>query len=147
MADPQKQDDKQAPDSNVGSSDNIAGYKVKEFSDYLGEDLKQKTSYKSSENSKVNPIRDQPVTPKKESLLNAKMFIVIAVLIFLGVLVIAYINHKNSITNLSTNPGQAKNPAGIDSSSTTTKNPLTDNGSIDSQLQYCTNPVNAENNC
>jgi hypothetical protein len=150
MANSKKQEDTDNSNKDIGYSDNIAGYKIKEFSDYLGDDLKKKEPYKSPEKIDRKPEiiqKDIPLPPKQESLFNKKMFMMIAVLIFCGILIFAYINHHETKTSITPSGATSKNPSGLGSSSTNAKNPLTNNGSIDSQLQYCSNPVNAENNC
>jgi len=120
----------------VQKSDNLGGYKVKSISDYIGDNAIPKPPTKSEKHVEEHAVL-MPLPPKK-SKISPSEFGLILLIVIIAIFSFAYISHVNS---------NSKSKVLGSSSTSGPQNPLTNNGSIDAQLKYCSNPVNAENNC
>ena len=117
-----------------------------------------------SNNSGQLPLSQQPpVTLSANSIAIAsppkhskKILLYIGIpIVILGVLVTVFMvfhkppgANKNTPTKpLSTQNSNTPHQSSNSNATTPTQNPVTNNGSINSQVQYCSNPVNAELVC
>lgn len=138
----------------TGISDNLGGYHVKSLNDYIGSD---NPPHNISAQPNPNPdIKSEgkllpPTGRYKSNSFQMTAFIVGLIILIVLALFIHKLEHKtptksNDSSNGSLTQDLKSIPRSSGSSTNQSKNPF-NSGSITQESNYCSNPINAQENC